>query len=111
MKSPRRSNPAQTIRRRSHPAKARVPALEWMDDWAVDGPRITAFGSHRLLVENHTGILDFCDTRVRLSTRKGSLCVFGSGLCLSQVRPGSLVVLGDILRVDIPCEGRRPDEG
>lgn len=109
MKSLRR-NAVKSPRRRAHPSKARMPALEWMDDWAVDGPRVTAFGSHRLLVENHRGLLDFSDTRVRLATRQGSLCVIGERLCLSQVRPDSLLVLGDILRVDIPCEGRRPDE-
>ena len=89
-----------------------MPALEWAEDAAGLCPRITAVGSQSLLVENHTGLLAFTEDRVVLDSRAGALCVTGSGLALDCVRPGSLVVRGEIRRVELPCRGGdAPDEG
>ena len=81
------------------------PALEWARDVTGGCARATSIGNRSLLVENHTAIADFCETRVLLNTRTGPLCVTGSGLSLRQVRPGALIVHGNIRRVDLPCEG------
>ena len=90
----------------------RPPALEWARDMAGYSCRATAIGSHSLLVENHTGILDFTASRVLLDTRSGALCVTGEGLCLRDVRPGALIVDGRIHSLQLPCRGGdAPDEG
>ena len=52
------------------------PALEWVEDAAGQCARATVIGSRSLLVENHTGILAFSATRVRLDT--------GAGRCASR---------------------------
>jgi len=88
----------------AHPG---MPALEWMNDAAGRLPRLTAVGSRRMLVENHTGILSVGEQEVRLSTRIGLLAVRGKDLALSEVRPGSLIVHGTISCVELPCEGER----
>ena len=89
-----------------------APALEWLQDMSGRCPRATAIGSHSLLVENHTGILDFTASRVLLDTRSGALCVTGEGLCLRDVRPGALIVDGRIHSLQLPCRGGdAPDEG
>ena len=81
------------------------PALAWVEDAAGRCARVTALGGHSLLVENHTGILAFTDSLVRLDTNSGPLCVAGSALSLADARPGALIVRGRIRRVDLPCDG------
>lgn len=92
---------ARPARRRRHSP----PALEWVEDAAGQCARTTVIGSRSLLVENHTGILEFSSERVRLSTARGPLCVSGSGLTLRDVRPDALVIRGSIAQVELPCAG------
>ena len=94
------------------PRRRSLPALEWVEDAAGRCARATVVGSQSLLVENFTGILDFTDDCVRLDTARGPLCVKGGGLSLKDVRPGALIVRGEIARVELPCPGGdAPDEG
>ena len=93
---------------RPYPFKRRLPdapALEWLQDVSGCCPRITAIGSHSLLVENHTGLLMFTDSQIRLGSHAGAVCVLGSGLSLSDVRQGALIIHGNIHRVELPCDG------
>lgn len=94
------------MRRQPPPA----PALEWAEDITGGCARATAFGSRSVLVENHTGILEFTDACVRLDTRRGPICVTGTGLSLRDVRRGALIVRGDIRRVELPCRRDTSDE-
>ena len=93
------------------PARPPVPALEWVRDISGKAARTTAIGSRQLLVENHTGILDFSDTSVSLNTGCGPIVISGDGLSLSDVRMGTLIVRGMIRQVQLPCEGSLKDEG
>ena len=87
------------------PRRRSLPALDWVEDVSGRCARATAIGSRCLLVENHTGILSFTSDCVRLATGGGSICVAGSGLTLCEVRPGALIVRGDIHRVYLPSKG------
>ena len=89
-----------------------LPALEWAEDVTGRCARVTAVGSHSLLVENHCGIDSFSQERIALNTGAGPLCVHGRGLALRDVRPDALIVHGEIHRVELPCRGGdAPDEG
>ena len=89
-----------------HPIHARHPgALVWPDDLTGRCARVTAIGSGRLLIENHTGLLELTDTRVRLNTGMGPLTITGEGLRLCEARPRAMIVSGVIKRVDLPCQG------
>ena len=111
MKITRNAKAASAARRPRRRWQA-PPALEWVEDAAGQCARATVIGSRSLLVENHTGILDFTAGRVRLDTARGPLCVTGSDLTLRDVRPGALIVRGNIARVELPCAGGdAPDEG
>lgn len=87
------------------PVHPHVSALEWLGDVSGRTARATAIGSRRILIENHTGIRDFTDETVTLSTAAGPLCVHGSDLELCEVRENALIVHGRIRRVDLPDEG------
>ena len=74
-------------------------ALGWLDlpqdiDPAVF--RVTVLGLHRLAVENHTGILQYADTCVRLITASGVMRIEGEGLLLKELAAGRLVIEGSI---------------
>ena len=87
------------------PGHPGVPALEWLSDVSGRAARATAIGSRRILIENHTGIQDFTDETVRLSTAAGPLCVHGRNLTLCEVRANALIVHGCIRQVDLPEDG------
>ena len=107
-----RSASAMAPARRPRRGHRSPPALEWVEDAAGRCARATVVGSRSLLVENHTGILEFSDERVRLDTARGPMRVTGNGLTLRDVRPGALIVRGSIARVELPCPGGdAPDEG
>ena len=83
----------------------RPGALLWPEDLMGRCARVTAIGSGRLLIENHTGLLELSETRVRLNTGMGPLTVTGEGLRLCEARPRAMIVTGVIRRVDLPCQG------
>ena len=92
------------IPRPHRPGHSGVPALEWLSEVSGRTARITAVGSHRVLIENHTGIQDFSDAHVRLFTASGPLCIHGCDLSLCEVRRSALIVRGDIRQIDLPEE-------
>ena len=107
----RRARNAERLPRPPRRPHATPPALEWTADMTGRCPRITAVGGHSLLVENHTGIAAFTDSRVLLNSRAGTVCATGSGLTLSCARAGAVIIRGDIRRVELPCTGGdAPDE-
>jgi len=110
-RNPGRAGSLSRGHRRTGRRRRDLPALEWAEDMTGRCPRVTAFGDHCLLVENHTGILSFSDSRVLLDSRAGALCVTGSGLSLSGVRSGAMMIRGSLRRVELPCKGGgAPDE-
>lgn len=112
MKPPRtrRRRDAGTMPRPPRRRLPDLPALEWAEDMTGRCARVTAVGGRSLLVENHTGILDFTERLVALDTPAGPLRVLGEGLTLRDARRGALIVHGSIRRVELPCEGGDPPD-
>ncbi len=102
MKENRRKASIPKAHRPNHPG---VPALEWLSDISGRAARATAIGSRRILIENHTGIQDFTDECVQLSTAAGQLCIHGRNLSLYEVRENALIVHGVIRQVNLPEDG------
>ena len=80
-------------------------ALVWSRDLLGRYARLTAVGTNRLLVENHTGLMEVTDTRIRLSTGCGCVTVTGRGLTLSDARRCALIIRGELHRIEFPCTG------
>ncbi len=92
---------------RRAPGRARAgafPAMEWLEEAAGALPRLMLAGGRRAMVENHTGILEFSPTCVRLMTRQGVLSIRGTSLLLTQIRPDALTVRGEIQAIELPPE-------
>ena len=79
-------------------------ALVWSRDLTGHCARATVIGSDRLLVENHTGILEVSDSRVRLNTGCGPMLVTGRDLTLQDARRGAVIIRGALQQVELPCE-------
>ena len=84
-----------------------VPALTWVS--SANLPRATLEGRTRVLIENHTGIVEFTEEKLRLSSKLGEIAVAGFGLSLAQVRERCLIAEGRIDSVTMPdggfCDG------
>ena len=96
---------AEDAPRRRRGGRPVLEALALPEDAAGRTVRLIALGSSRLMVENHAGLAEVTDTRVRLATPEGMLAVSGERLRLTDVRRGALCVTGDIREIDLP--GRR----
>ena len=95
---------ARGFPRRTPIHRMRPDALTWPEDLLGRCARVTAVGSRRVLVENHTGLLALTETEVRLNTGCGALVISGEGLTLCEARPRAMIVTGRIRRVDLPPE-------
>lgn len=88
------------------PIRPRRPnALLWPDDLFGRCARLSVIGSSRLLVENHSGILELTETLIRLNTGCGPITVTGEALRLCDARPRSIIVTGYIDAIRLPREG------
>ncbi len=85
--------------------KRSLPAMEWINDVTGRCARVVAIGNRSLLIENHAGVIAFSEDCIRLGTALGEILVSGSELFLCDMRPGMLIVRGNIRNVQLPCEG------
>ena len=98
-------------KRRARYVRRDLPAMEWLEDISGKCARATVIGNRRLLIENHTGIIEFSSECIRLNSGGGPLLITGQSLVLCNVRQGALIVQGEIHRVELPCEGSDAHEG
>lgn len=98
-------------RARVRPLRQGFPALEWLEEASGSQPRVMLAGGRRAMIENHTGILEFDEGRVRLMTRQGVLTLTGQGLMLAEVRPDALTVRGLIFTVELPTAREEAPDG
>lgn len=82
--------------------RSAFPAMEWLEEAAGALPRLMLAGGRRAMIENHTGILEFTPSCVRLMTRQGVLAIRGEALLLTQIRPDALTVRGEIQLIELP---------
>ncbi|MDL2206675.1 YabP/YqfC family sporulation protein [Eubacteriales bacterium OttesenSCG-928-N13] len=98
-------------RTRIKPMRQGFPALEWLEQASGSQPRVMLAGGRRAMIENHTGIIEFDEQRVRLMTKQGVLTLHGQGLMLAEVRPDALTVRGIITAVELPSAQEEDEHG
>ena len=64
-------------------------------------PLIEISGCHRFLLENHHGIIAYCDKEIRAKVSYGYVCICGSGLELAKMTKEKLVITGKITSVSL----------
>ena len=63
-------------------------------------PKVVLVGEERALVENHKGIVEYTDERVRVRTDRALLEIAGANLTLGHVGKSDLLVRGKIEKVE-----------
>ena len=61
--------------------------------------RVTLVGRERLFVENHDGLLEISDKRIRFRTRFGQIAVTGTHLKMDSDGAGTMRIQGAIAAV------------
>lgn len=92
------------LKKRQGGGKKVLSQISWPENPATE-LRVTISGSDRALIENHRGIIEFSDSRVRLKCPGGETAVNGNGLSLEQISGTSLMVVGRICGVALPEGG------
>lgn len=70
--------------------------LEIPKDAVYDVPRITLVGGLQVLIENHKGIIEFTDSRIRLAHTGGEMHVVGKRLTIRNIQPNEILIEGEI---------------
>ncbi len=63
--------------------------------------RLCLSGKTRLSLENHRGLLELRDDCAVISSSAGNIRISGEGLSVRAMERGSLVISGNILRIDL----------
>ena len=76
-------------------------AMEWLEE-AVGGiPRVWMVGGRRAMVEDHRGVLAFCDAEVRVLVKGGEMKISGANLLLGELGAQSLMIRGEIRSIEL----------
>lgn len=59
-------------------------------------PVIEIAGDSRVLVENHSGVKEYCRERIGVKVKYGTVCICGCGLELKHMSSQQLVISGRI---------------
>lgn len=65
----------------------------------LDMPRIVLVGNVQLTVENHQGIVEYTQQRVRVATSRGEVAVEGRGLSIARITKTEIAIDGRIHRI------------
>lgn len=66
-----------------------------------DQPLTQVRGRRSAVVENHNGILEYTDERVKIAVKRGSVCVIGAGLHIAQMTRSRVEIRGSIQRLEL----------
>ncbi len=64
-------------------------------------PLVEIAGEHRVLIENHQGVVEYGLNTVRVKVKFGQLCICGNGLKLTKMGRGQLTICGNIDSVQL----------
>jgi len=70
--------------------------LELPKEIVLDVPKITMIGNSNFVVENHKGIIEYGDNRIKINTGKGLMKIQGNGLSIREITLENIIVTGKI---------------
>lgn len=71
-------------------------ALELPKDITLDIPKLTVMGTDSVTVENHKGVIDYCDNKISINTGCGILVINGKKLIIKSIIQEEIIILGKI---------------
>ncbi len=83
-----------------------------LDTEPVPGlPLMELYGDHRVLIENHCGVLEYSDTVIQVKVKHGQICISGCGLKLALMSRERLIISGRIDSVQLIGRGSNAASG
>lgn len=82
-----------------------VDVLEIPTDIALNLPRITLLGNLQLNIENHKGIVEYGEDRIRIAVTRGYLEILGKNLVLRNIQLDEIMINGEITHLEIKITG------
>ncbi len=64
-------------------------------------PLIEIAGEHRVLIENHCGVMQYGDMEISVRVKFGCIKISGNGLMLSRMSKQQLIISGEIDSVSL----------
>lgn len=80
--------------------KSLAEILELPKDIILDLPKIIMVGNLQIYIENHKGILEYTNNRIRINTKNGVLRIIGKNLMLKNIITEEIVIVGEINQVE-----------
>ncbi|TCO80043.1 sporulation protein YqfC [Marinisporobacter balticus] len=74
--------------------------LELPKDIILDLPRITLLGNIQLYIENHKGIIEYSELRIRINTKSGVIRIVGKDLSIKTIMTEEIIVCGSIENIE-----------
>ncbi|MGI6684148.1 MAG: sporulation protein YqfC [Bacillota bacterium] len=82
-----------------------VNILEIPPDIALNLPRITMLGNLQLNIENHKGIMEYTENKIRIMVTRGHLDIIGANLVLRNVQLDEIEICGEVSEIKITITG------
>ncbi|MGE5380178.1 MAG: sporulation protein YqfC [Methylocystaceae bacterium] len=68
--------------------------LEIPRDLVLNLPKLTVIGAREVFVENHRGIMEYQEDRIRINLARGYLEITGSDLEIKAILPDEMSIIG-----------------
>lgn len=78
--------------------------LELPKDIMLDLPKITLLGSLELSIENHKGIIEYTNEKIRVKSKEGIIKILGKDLLIKTIIKEAIIISGKISSIEF--EGR-----
>ena len=76
-------------------------ALELPKEITLNLPKVTMIGNTQIRIENHKGIIEYCNSKIRINSKIGTLSIIGENLFIRNIIKEEIVVEGKIETVEL----------
>lgn len=88
------------MRRRTKPLQELADRLNIPGEAMPGGVYLTVVDMHRVLVENHRGIMSYSEDYIAIATARGNIVLRGAGMKLEAMHSGDILIKGTIASVE-----------
>ncbi len=74
--------------------------LELPRDIILDIPKLIVIGTDNAIIENHKGIIDYCDNKISINTGSGILIITGTNLLIKSIVQEEIEIKGKIKSIN-----------
>lgn len=75
-------------------------ALELPRDIILDISKIIIIGTDSFTIENHKGIVTYCDNKISINTGTGIITIIGKELIIKSILEEKIIVKGQLISIE-----------